>query len=155
MVVHPLADALLTSGNSAFTLVRLLLSATLTENSPDSAAVCTSAKSLDQIFSVCVSALYAQMKNEGKDGDIPQRRNPMVFGSGQLVIALNNIRFNKPYRKILLNGFVGLGADNFKTDYKNIIKANGSIDESGTYEPENKVNAHFEIGAGLAFRFSP
>ncbi len=108
-------------------------------------------KSLDQVFSVRVSGLYAQMKNEG-DGDNRSSETTWISGSGQLVVALNNIRFNKPYRKILVNGIVGVGANNFETDYKNILQADGTT-KSDTYKGE--LTGHFELGAGLAFRFSP
>ncbi|HNL38614.1 MAG TPA: hypothetical protein PKH43_05765, partial [Saprospiraceae bacterium] len=71
-------------------------------------------KSLDQIFSVRVSALYASMKNEGEN-DNRSSETSWISGSGQLVVALNNIRFNKPYRKILVNGIIGLGVNQFET----------------------------------------
>lgn len=107
-------------------------------------------KSLDQIFSVRVSALYASMKNEGEN-DNRTSKTSWISGSGQLVVALNNIRFNKPYRKILVNGIIGLGVNQFETDYENILQSDGSI-ASGNYPGE--LTGHFEVGAGLAFRFN-
>lgn len=105
-------------------------------------------KSLDHIFSVRINGLYAQAKGEGEGGaDTRTSDTRWISGGGQLVIAANNIRFDKPNRKILFNLFGGLGVQNFSTDYTNIPGlTDGTVD--GT-------NAYFDIGAGLAFRFSP
>lgn len=106
-------------------------------------------KAFDHVFSLRVGAMYAQMKNENERGSTPSvdpasSETSWMSGSAQIVAALNNIRFDKPNRKILINGFFGLGVDRFETDYKNV-----------TGRPDDKfddVNAHMEIGAGLAFR---
>ena len=108
-------------------------------------------KSLDQIFSVRVGGLYAQMENEG-DGDTRTSETSWISGSGQLVVALNNIRFNKPVRKILVNGIIGIGANSFETKFNDILQPDGQVAD-GTIERE--LTGHFELGAGLAFRFGP
>lgn len=107
-------------------------------------------KSLDHIFSIRASALYAGAKSEDADNN---RSADMSWfsGSGQLVVTVNNFRFNKPYRKIAVNVFAGLGATKFKTEYTNILQEDGTT--SG--EIDNDLAGMFEVGAGLGFRVSP
>jgi hypothetical protein len=67
-------------------------------------------KALDHVFSLRFGAVYAQMKNED-DGTNPKSSETSSFsGSGQVVVTLNNLRFNKPVRKVLFNVYAGLGA---------------------------------------------
>lgn len=107
-------------------------------------------KSLDHIFSIRVGGLYAQTKSEDTDNN---RESEMSWfnGSAQLVVTVNNFRFDKPYRKLAVNLFAGLGASKFTTDYTNILQADGS--STGSYESDMAGN--FEVGAGLGFRVSP
>ncbi|TNE61962.1 MAG: hypothetical protein EP344_05575, partial [Bacteroidetes bacterium] len=87
-------------------------------------------KSLDHIFSIRVGGLYAQTKSEDTDNN---RESEMSWfnGSAQLVVTVNNFRFDKPYRKLAVNLFAGLGASKFTTDYTNILQADGS--STGSY----------------------
>ncbi|HRI58135.1 MAG TPA: OmpA family protein [Saprospiraceae bacterium] len=106
-------------------------------------------KSFDHIFSLRFGANYFQTEND----EAPRNsENTWVSGNAQLVVAVNNFRFNKPYRKVLINVFGGIGVDNYSTDYKNITQdagapASGSLDAT--------TNGHLELGAGLAFRVGP
>lgn len=108
-------------------------------------------KALDHIFSVRVGGLYAKTKNEV---DPSTAEMSWISGSAQLVVTVNNFRFDKPYRKLGVNLFAGLGYTSFTTDYTNIEQdpkrgspaAAGSIDGSG---------ATFDAGIGLAYRVSP
>lgn len=109
-------------------------------------------KSLDNVFSVRASVLYAQTKNEGGDNDTRKSEmSPWLSGSAQLVAAVNNMRFNKPYRKVLVNVFAGLGINQFTTNFENVPQASGA----STNEYKSDLNAHVEVGAGLGFRISP
>lgn len=105
-------------------------------------------KAFDHIFSVRVVGLYAQTKNEETSPAVRNSDNTWISGSAQLVAALNNFRFDKPTRKILVNGIFGIGVDNFKTDYRNIVQTNGANGPS----LDATTNAHVEVGLGLAFR---
>ncbi len=106
-------------------------------------------KAFDHIFSVRLVGLYAQLKNEetSTSGNRTSDNN-WISGSAQLVAALNNFRFDKPNRKILLNGFFGLGVNSYKTDYRNIVQSSGA--NGGSLA--STTNAHVEVGLGLAFR---
>lgn len=105
-------------------------------------------KSLDHIFSLRFGANYFTTKNEE---DVRSSENTWLSGSAQVVVAVNNFRFNKPTRKLLVNVFAGVGFDNYKTDYANISQDNGPA--SGSLE--STTNGHLELGFGLAYRISP
>jgi outer membrane protein OmpA-like peptidoglycan-associated protein len=107
-------------------------------------------KSLDHIFSIRVGGLYAKTKSEDTNNN---RESEMSWtsGSAQLVVTVNNFRFNKPYRKIAVNVFGGLGATKFTTDYTNVLQEDGSL--NGSYESD--LSGMFEMGVGLGFRVSP
>lgn len=107
-------------------------------------------KSLDHIFSIRAGALYAKVKSEDATNN-RSAETSWFSGSGQLVVTVNNIRFDKPYRKIALNVFAGLGATKFKTDYTNILQEDGTT--SG--QIDNDLAGMLEVGAGLGFRVSP
>jgi hypothetical protein len=55
-------------------------------------------------------------------------------GSGQLVVTVNNFRFNKPYRKLAVNLFAAWASPNFTTDYDNMLQEDGSL--TGSYESD-------------------
>ncbi len=107
-------------------------------------------KSLDHIFSVRAGALYAKTKSEST---APDRSSEMSWlsGSAQLVVTVNNFRFDKPYRKVALNVFAGLGASKFTTDYTNVLQEDGNL--NGSYK--SNLAGLFEVGAGLGFRVNP
>lgn len=105
-------------------------------------------KSLDHIFSLRFHGEYLKTKNEQ---DIRTSENSWISGGGQLVVALNNFRFNKPVRKFLVNAFVGLGIDSYKTKYENIAQFDGT--DSG--ESDSRSTAHMELGLGLSYRINP
>ena len=107
-------------------------------------------KSLDHIFSIRAGALYEKEKIEDADNNRTAETS-WFSGSGQLVVTVNNFRFNKPYRKIAVNVFAGLGAAKIKTDYTNILQEDGTT--SG--ELDNDLAGLFEVGAGLGFRINP
>lgn len=103
-------------------------------------------KSLDHIFSLRFGAIYG--KTSGDDSD--DRREfdlNWISGSAQVVATLNNIRFNRPYRRVLIHGFAGAGFQNFKTT--NILNATG-----GSRADVKETGAQIEGGAGVSFRLN-
>ena len=110
-------------------------------------------KSLDHIFSVRVSALYAKTKNEGTGTPLPTNDLTWTSGSAQLVVALNNLRFDKPNRKVLVNVFAGMGVAHYKADWENIDQ--NTKPAAGNGSDESFTSGFMEVGVGLAFRVSP
>lgn len=108
-------------------------------------------KAFDHIFSLRVSGLFAQMENETEGSSPSTSETSWISGSAQMVIALNNFRFNRPYRRILVNGILGLGVNSFKTDYRNVTQTDPQL-TSGTID--DNPNVHVDFGGGVAFRFS-
>ena len=96
-------------------------------------------KALDHVFSVRANVKYLQASNE--TGNDESEMTNITFG-GQFVAALNNIRYDKPNRKILVNAFVGAGGQN------------ATVDLNGT-EDFSELLGYLDFGAGLAFRVSP
>ena len=109
-------------------------------------------KAFDHIFSVRAVGLYAKMKNEetSTGGTLRTSDNDWISGSLQLVAALNNMRFDRPNRRVLVNGFFGLGANSFETTFRNVLQSDGSSQATS----DRTTNAHVEVGLGLAFRIN-
>ncbi len=107
-------------------------------------------KALDHVFSLRLGALYAKTKNEVQ---ATQSSAEMSWFSGslQVVAAVNNIRFDKPNRKVLLNAFVGVGATSFTTDYTNVLQVDGS--DNG--QIKSGLSPYIDAGLGLGFRVNP
>jgi len=99
-------------------------------------------KSLGHVFSLRFGGLYGSMKNENEAPDSRSSETTWFSGSGHLVMTVNNLRFDKPTRKLNLNVFGGLG-------YAAFDVANGGA------EAVSYGGMTAEIGAGLAYRFSP
>jgi len=99
-------------------------------------------KSLGHVFSVRIGGLYGSMKNEEDAPSTDNSETAWFSGSGQLVMTVNNLRFDKPYRKVGINVFGGLGYSSSD------VTLNGA-----TLDPKPS-GAIVEVGAGLAFRFN-
>lgn len=115
-------------------------------------------KAFDHVFSLRFGAQYLATSNEDDAvTGVPtaSSETTVVGGYAHLVMTVNNLRFNKPYRKWNVNVFTGLGVNSFMTDYTNVTQRSGSDREfaSGTYE--NDVAANLDFGAGLAYRIGP
>ena len=108
-------------------------------------------KSIDHVLSVRVNTMFAKSKNEGSSGANDTRTSDVTWigGGAQVVAALNNIRFDKPNRKILLQGFAGLGVSNFKVNFENI---NSVTPSTGDY---SETAPYIDFGGSLGFRVSP
>ncbi len=103
-------------------------------------------KSIDHVFSIRLNSLYAVASNEENTFNRSSDINWMS-GGGELVVALNNLIWNKPYHKLLLNAYGGVGGQRFTVDAKNIpVDGNFKKTYSGAY-----ING----GAGLSYRVSP
>jgi OmpA-OmpF porin, OOP family len=103
-------------------------------------------KSLDHIFSVRATTLFAKAENEddafGRASDIT-----WISGGADVVVALNNMIFNKPNRRLLINAFGGLGGTRSTVNYS-------GIPVRGTGE-DKFTAAYISGGAGVAYRVSP
>ena len=110
-------------------------------------------KSIDHIFSIRANGMFGQTKNEGGGtNDTRTSKTTWIGGGGQLVAALNNIRFDKPTRKILLQGFAGVGVSNFKVEYGDILV------QDATAPGDGEISAtvpYVDFGGSLGFRVSP
>jgi outer membrane protein OmpA-like peptidoglycan-associated protein len=112
-------------------------------------------KAFDHVFSFRAGALFASMKNEN-DNDTRSSETTWLSGSAQVVMTVNNLRFNKPYRKWNVNLFGGIGFSNFNTTAKNVVVArdNGTVEQANEVELDG-TNPMYEVGFGLAYRISP
>lgn len=99
-------------------------------------------KSLGHVFSVRLGGLYGSMKNENTGTNAATSETSWFSGSGQLVMTVNNLRFDKPVRKVGLNVFGGLGYSSF------------NVTPNGATESVSYGGAIAEVGAGLSFRFN-
>ncbi|MBU6341855.1 MAG: OmpA family protein [Bacteroidetes bacterium] len=115
-------------------------------------------KAFDHVFSVRGNFLFASASSESKasTGNPYNRKSSLTWISGdaQAVMTLNNLRFNKPNRKVLVNIFGGAGFNNYSTEYSNILRADGSRPTTNTSQ-DATTNLHLSFGAGLAYRISP
>lgn len=107
-------------------------------------------KSIDHIFSVRGTALFGKSKNEN-DRDTRKSDITWMSGGAELVVALNNMIFNKPHRKFLINAFGGLGVNRFTTNYENVVVAGAT----GTTGDLSETGAFIGGGAGLSYRINP
>jgi OmpA-OmpF porin, OOP family len=102
-------------------------------------------KSIDHVFSIRLNSLFAVGSNDGSVGRSSEIS--WLSGGGELVVALNNLIWNKPYHRLLLNAYGGLGGSRFTVDAQN-IPGDGSFKE--TYS-----GAFLNGGAGISYRVSP
>jgi len=110
-------------------------------------------KAFDHIFSVRFKGLYGATENEETDNNVTRTaETTWISGSGELLITLNNLRFNKPYRKLNIYAIAGLGINSYETDFTNVRTAAGDQTD-GTIDSE--VAGHFVVGGGIAYRISP
>ena len=114
-------------------------------------------KSLDHVFSLRGVGFYGTAKNENdRSGDNRKSDLTYMSASGQAVITLNNLRFNKPVRKLNLNVFGGVGANVVSTKYSNITNSVFPNATSGEIASDNvDLQGQAEGGAELLYRISP
>jgi len=111
-------------------------------------------KAFDHVFSLRVGGQYLQMSNEDEGNNASTSETVMAGGYAHLVMTVNNLRFNKPYRKWNVNVFTGIGVNNYMVDYTNVRQGdNTRPDASGEYD--NEIAGQLDLGAGLAYRINP
>ena len=116
-------------------------------------------KAFDHIFSARVDLHYLVLNSDAPDSSYPYEKSDFtsVGGSVQAIVTLNNIRFDKPMRKVNIYAFAGPGVG--------AVQLAGTP-PAGTQPPAAEVNlvelndlnrAVFwaDAGAGMAFRVSP
>lgn len=105
-------------------------------------------KSLDHIFSLRVNTLFGKASNETapRTSDLT-----WIGGGGELVVALNNLIFNKPYRKFLINAYGGLGATSYKTNFENITQVGASAPSTGDI---SGTTTYMNGGLGISYRIN-
>jgi OmpA-OmpF porin, OOP family len=117
-------------------------------------------KSLDHVWSLRGVGFYGIAKNENSGADTRASDLTYMSGSIQGVMTLNNLRFNKPTRKLNLNIFGGVGINSLSTDYKNIKNTINGAREADV-APSGKIKSsdlslqgQSEIGGELLYRVS-
>jgi outer membrane protein OmpA-like peptidoglycan-associated protein len=109
-------------------------------------------KALDNAFSLRGAFLFASAKNEE---DAQSSSLSWLSGDLQAVVALNNLRFDAPNRKLLLNAFAGVGFNNYSTEYTGIVRIPGGTPNATAANQDATTNAHLSAGVGIAYRISP
>jgi OmpA-OmpF porin, OOP family len=111
--------------------------------------------SLDHVFSLRGNVSAGQFKGDDRPKSARKHSTTYAEVGGQAVITINNLRFNRPVRRVNLNVFLGVGANTFKTKYENIpdFPASSGPAPNGTFK--GGINGNFNGGAGIAYRISP
>ena len=111
-------------------------------------------KAFDHIFSARVDLHYSVLNSDAPTEDLFYQKSDFttVGGSIQGVVTLNNIRFDKPMRKVNIYAFGGPGVG--------AVQASGTEGngvETNIVELNDLNRAIFwaDAGAGIAFRLSP
>ena len=122
-------------------------------------------RALDYVFSLRFDATYYNFVGS-TDGSVISYRNEgeaytyrTMYASGnmQLIVVFNNLRWDKPVRKVNWYGFLGGGAVYTTTaiDFANDTIADyPDLVIPGARDLGNLAGA-FEMGAGVAFKISP
>jgi outer membrane protein OmpA-like peptidoglycan-associated protein len=117
-------------------------------------------KSLDHVWSLRGVAFYGKAANEAT-GSGDTRKSDLTYMSGSIqgVMTLNNLRFNKPVRKLNLNIFGGVGLNSLSTEYSGLYSAGNSVfpfQTSGKISNDDvSLQGQSEIGGELLYRISP
>jgi OOP family OmpA-OmpF porin len=113
-------------------------------------------KAFDHVFSFRAGALFASMKNENEN-DTRSSETTWLSGSAQVVMTVNNLRFNKPYRKVERKPVSVVSASLTSTPTaKNVVvvRDNGTVEQANEVELDG-TNPMYEVGFGVAYRVSP
>lgn len=114
-------------------------------------------KSLDHVFSIRGDFWYGNTSGSKTALGPVNWSSETEWMSGSImgVISLNSFNFDRPVRKTNIYAMIGVGANQFTTEY---LEPYGEIDLRGirvveTIEPE--FAPHTSFGAGISFRLSP
>lgn len=112
-------------------------------------------KSLDHVFSVRGVGFAGKTTSQNDNGS-DQRKSDLTYlsASGEAVITLNNLRFNKPVRKVNLNLFFGAGISFFETEYENITNSFNPNDTRGKVSDQG-LQTQANGGIELLYRINP
>lgn len=114
-------------------------------------------KALDHIFSIRLDGDFGKATGEQDNVILDKLGNPVFKAyennwmsfTANGIITLNNMRFDKPHRKVNLYLVLGAGLNKFTVD---VDKGDGKFVED---TKTGDMLAHANIGAGIAFRLSP
>ncbi len=112
-------------------------------------------KALDHIFSIRVDGDFGKATGEQSSvitlpgGSFKGYKTDWMAFTGSAIITLNNMRFDKPFRKVNIYVLGGAGVNKFTANVD---------DGSGTYRKDSrtgKLLTHATGGGGVSFRLSP
>ncbi len=122
-------------------------------------------RALDYVFALRFDGTYMQLKGDTKDGPITYldtqegyvHTTTFAEASGQLVMTLNNLRWDKPVHKVNLYVFAGAGASYSVTaiDFKNDQLQDLPDIEIKNARDFGNIGPIMNGGAGISFRLSP
>lgn len=109
-------------------------------------------KATDYLFSLRLDLAMGSLNGKGRGGDnLWEFENSWTSGSLLGVFSLNNVRLDRPKKKIDLYAMVGAGANFYEVDFKSPGDTPG-IPRTGTVERSSAL--HAVAGAGISFRLS-
>ena len=113
-------------------------------------------RAVDHIFSIRLDAQYSQLNADTENGAYPFTDvDASTFGaSAQGVITLNNIKFDKPSRKVNLYVFAGPGASTIDLDGTQFAADGGQTIDIVEDRDLNNIQFFADAGAGIAFKVS-
>lgn len=122
------------------------------DHEPSYAAALHLRKATDYLFSLRVDAMVGQAKGKGRAGDDSYNYESEWFSGTVLgVFSLNNLRFDRPKKKVNLYVMGGGGVNSYSTKYE--TPGIGGSNRRGTFDHE--IVPHASAGAGIGIRLSP
>lgn len=117
-------------------------------------------RALDYVFSIRVDAMYGMAQGDSQDGgfryedELYDYKTTYANMSFQLLMTINNLKWDTPKRKVNIYGLIGGGPVYTKTSVKS--KEQNKWNEYDDIEIAGRGTGNWvpsvEVGAGLAFR---
>lgn len=108
-------------------------------------------KATDYLFSLRLDFVMGKAKGMGKDGDDTwEFENNYTAGTLLGVFSFNNVRLDRPKKKVNIYGMIGAGANTYDVEYK--TPGLGGIARIGSVQRE--FTPHIAAGGGISFRLS-
>jgi OOP family OmpA-OmpF porin len=118
-------------------------------------------KALDYLFSLRIEGMYGMALGDSEGAGLLYQNkgtysHETTYGSFMLhgVFSLNNLRWDKPLRKVNLYAFVGGGPVYTQTAITATDNSFTFDDVDAGFNPGSNISAGVELGAGIAFRVS-